>query len=130
MAKNNLTPQQDLITRQFLTEVATAENILPDTPGLRRQLYAILLTMLNYDRLTDGRFITKGKKVTYPYMGMPSLEEYPDEWEADYVRTLKALKIYGDEVSYEVDVKNPDKADSGKPTKNTSVWKALFSKDV
>ena len=41
MAKNNLTPLQDVTTREFLTQVALAENTLPDTPGLKKQLTAI-----------------------------------------------------------------------------------------
>ena len=131
MAKNDLTALQDVTTREFLTQVALAENTLPDTPGLKKQLIAICYTLLNYDRLSDGRFITKGTKVKMPFGQLPSQTKYPDEWEVDYNRALNALEAEGG--IYErttINTDNPDKADSGKSPKNTSLWKALFSKDV
>ena len=131
MAKHDLTPLQDVTTREFLTQVALAENTLPDTPGLKKQLTAICYQLLNYDRLSDGRFITKGTKVKMPFGDMPSLETYPDEWPEDYDRALTALDEQGG--IYEraaIDTDNPAETNSGKQAKNTSLWKALFSKDV
>jgi hypothetical protein len=126
MAKNNLTPEQDVLTREFYVQVALAPNTLPDNPALKRQLGAICLNMLNYNRLTDGRFISKGKKIKMAYGQQPSLEEYPDEWAEDYQAALQGMEK--EEITLEN--KGENKADSSKSSKSSKIWKALFPKDV
>ena len=126
MAKNNLTPMQDVLTREFLKLVLLEDNVLPDHPSIKKQVIAAVYSMLNYDRLGDGRFITKGKKVKMPFGTQPSLEEYPDEWQADYERAVEELE----KAEAAANIKDSDEADSGQPTPYTALRQALFSKDV
>ena len=141
MAKNELTALQDVTTREFLVDVALAENVFGNHPSLKKQLIGLLYELLNYRRLPDGRFIAKDKTVKYLLGGTISREEYPDEWSKDYARALKALDG-GDNASNErkvrsaqkdmfaTDYNDTDEADSGKPSKNPSLWKTILSKDV
>ena len=137
MAKNELTPLQDVATREFLLDVALAENVFGNHPSLKRQLIGLLYELLNYQRLTDGRFVSKDKKITYKLGGSPSHEEFPDEWAKDYENALMKLgkgerrdlkekevrPVAGDSnYTYE--------ADSSEQTKNSPFWKTLLSKDV
>ena len=64
MAKNNLTPEQDLLTRRFYVEVAEkAEALLPDAPVNARNLRATLLMLLNYIQLPSGAFVEAGTDI-------------------------------------------------------------------
>lgn len=133
MAKNNLTPLQDVLTREFLIEVADAENVFSNNPARKRTLIGLMYELLNYQVLADGRCVSKDKKVTFQLGGPPSHEKYPNEWDEDYNLALSLLKgetrakkkerpTADDNYTYE--------ADSGEQTKNPSLWKALFSKDL
>ena len=142
MAKNDLTPIQDVITREFLVEVATAENVLSNNPASKKRLIGLLYQLLNYQRLPDGRFVSRDTSVRYMLGGTVSDKEYPDEWSKDYARAIKALNEEDTHVKQErsvravqedmfaTDFEDSDEANSGKQTKNTPLWKTLFSKDV
>lgn len=133
MAKNELTPHQDVLTREFLVDVVMAENSLSNHPSLKRQLIGLCYELLNYQRLQDGRFISKDKKITHLLGQAPSKEEFPDEWAKDYQNALTKLGR-GDEWDEKGTATSDDhytyEADSGKSTKNPPLWKTLFSKDV
>jgi hypothetical protein len=93
MASNKLTPQQDLLTREFYIEVAEkADDLLPDTAAHGRHLRAILLALLNYDQLPNGAFISKGQSVKLDY-GSRDFSGYPDEWQADYDFAVAAIAL-------------------------------------
>lgn len=83
MAKNSLTPEQDLLTRKFYEEVAVlSEDFLTDAPATGRQLRAILLEILGYRQLPTGARISKTTKVKGEF-GSDMLEGYADEWYED-----------------------------------------------
>lgn len=126
MAKNDLTPLQDVITREFLVEVALAENTLPANPAMKKSLIGTCYNLLNYDRLGDGRFITKGTKIKMSFGLQPSTEDYPDEWNEDYQAALQALE----EESASTDGADSNKANRRFPSKDSKVRKTIFSKDV
>lgn len=111
MAKNNLTPSQDVLTREFYEEVAA------QTEGVDgRRLRGILLDLLGYQVLANGNRVSKDIEPKIPFgSGTAGLDKYPDEWRADLHRALEALE---DEA---VNNNNTDQADSGEPSPNTEV---------
>ena len=117
MATNNLTPEQDLLTRDFFTMLNKTE-YLKNHPSQRRQLNAILLGALNYQVLPNGAFVSKDTNVTVVY-GSGNYDAYPDEWEADTRRSYEA-----------VHPKDTSKASTSGKSKNTKVRKAVLPKDV
>lgn len=83
MAKNNLTTEQDILTRRFYKEVAErCEAQFPNTPAHARQLRALVLDMLGYQVLSNGARVCKTKEVSYGF-GNPDLSKFPDEWNTD-----------------------------------------------
>ena len=126
MAKNDLTPSQDIVTREFFVRVALAPNALPANKALKRQLSAICLELLNYNRLSDGRFISKDKEISMAYGTQPNLEDYPDEWDEDYEAALQGLEAEAAASKGQ----SRDQAYSGKSAKDTKVWKTLLSKNL
>lgn len=120
MAQNNLTPEQDLLTREFFQKVSNDKSLFPDDPVGQRNMNQCILRLLNYDYI-NGAYITKGQTLSRSLTGSTPVE---CEWMAD---TVKAQKEYsGNEDSGS----SKDKADSGKPTKNTKVRKAVLREDV
>jgi hypothetical protein len=126
MAKNDLTAAQDILTREFLTRVALADNTLSVNPSLKRQLHAICLELLGYERLADGRFISKGKNVTMPYGQQPSMEDYPNEWNEDYEAAVQRLE----KEAAAAKAAGKDKANRGKSSKSTKIWQAVLSENL
>ena len=90
MAQNNLTPQQDLVTREFYTTVASDDGLLPSAAAHARQLRAICLALLNYIQLPNGAFIQADTKVQIGF-GSNDYSAYPNEWEADERRSNEAI---------------------------------------
>lgn len=136
MATNDLTPLQDVLTREFLLEVVLKENILANNPATKKRLIRVIYDLLNYQRLADGRFVSKDKKVTHLLGQPPSVKDFPDEWAYDYDNALMKLG-QGERRDLKEKVQRPPadyndtyEADSSEPTKNPSLWKTLFSKDV
>lgn len=99
MAKNQLTPEQDLITRQFYKDVVISGNALVNSPAHKRQLRAIVLELLNYDQLPNGSFVEKGKNITYTFGKEADYSKFPDEWEEDEKRAKEAVANNGDSSS-------------------------------
>jgi hypothetical protein len=136
MAKNNLTPEQDLLVREFFVEVAEKfESLQPDAGAYGRQLRAICLLLLNYDQLPNGSFVTKGTPIAREY-GTRDYDDYPDEWQADFaaavakVATLEGRVEYEEEQNNEVEAEDTSETSTSEPSENTSVWKTILSKDV
>ena len=83
MAKNNLTPEQDLLARAFYEQIGlNAEAFLPNHPATARQLRAIVLDMLGYIQLPTGARVAKETEIKGRF-GTNIYEGYEDEWEAD-----------------------------------------------
>lgn len=129
MAKHAMTPKQDLLVREFYVEVAmSAEDIMPGQPGYARQLRAICMSLLNYDQLAGGAFVTKGTQVTVAYGTDADYSKYPCEWEADYDAAVAAIAVGdGDVPSNSTDT---SEASTSKPSTYSKVREALFPKDV
>ena len=95
MAKNILTPEQDLLTRHFFVIVGERiEALLPNSPASGRTLRGILLQLLNYDQLPSGAFVTAGTPITRS-LGDNTYSSYPSECEDDYQRALEELDNEG-----------------------------------
>ena len=127
MAKNVLTPEQDLLTRQFYVEVAQkAEALLPNTPAFGRQLRAILLLLLNYDLLPSGAFVTKGTKVKKAF-GSTDYSAYKDEWATDLGVALADVEINKNEANNNTD---PSEASTRESSEDTKVRETVLPEDV
>ena len=122
MAKNNLTPQQDIATREFWALVASGESLFPGNPADWITLQKIVLKLLNYEVTTDGRYVEAGGRSSYRWGTNPA-DDRPDEWESDYQRALEACNE---------DDNSADTAasDSGEPSSDTPVREAVLSEDV
>jgi hypothetical protein len=149
MATNKLTPEQDILTRRFYLEVAQTEGLFPDAPIQQKRLCALLMDMLNYQRLGNGNFVTKGTPISVPFgNSMPSgLDAYPDEWVEDYQRAVDALTAEGEEDVLEVTAETPEapasiedqfafdandtsEASTSESSESTEVREAVLSEDV
>lgn len=139
MARNELTAAQDVKTREFLIEVALAENVLDNNPAMKSALIRACYIMLNYQRLLDGRFVSRDKSIRYKLGGQVSRTEFPDEWTDDYARALKELGESDDKVQ-EINSNQEEmfadydsgsnQTDSGEQTQDTPLRETLLSKDV
>lgn len=121
MAKNNLTPEQDLIVREFYEKV-----VLPD-PGLfvnanltQRQALHLCLNLLGYV-VVQGKHISvdKWKATSYKFGGSTE-SVYVDEYDTDKEAAHEAANK---------DTPRPE-TDSGKPSESPSVRQTIFRKDV
>lgn len=119
MATNGLTPEQDLLVREFYVNIATkAEGLLPNAPAYGRQLRAICLLLLNYDQLRSGAFITKGQTISVAF-GSTDYSAYKDEWQDDYDRAVRAIaEGVVDETNNDQDT---SEAGASEPSKDTEV---------
>lgn len=133
MARNSLTAAQDVLVREFLVDVALAENVFSNHTASKKRLIGACYELLNYQRLSDGRFISKDKKINVQFGNhVPSFEEYPDEWDDDYQRALNALDTSGKDynVYTTYDDQNTDEADSSESSTGSKIRKAVLSEDV
>ncbi len=127
MAKNVLTPEQDILTRQFYVEVAQkAEALLPNTPAFGRQLRAILLLLLNYDQLPSGAFVTKGTTITKAF-GSVDYSSYTDEWVTDLGEALADVEMRKHEANKSTDT---SEASASEPCEDTEVRETVLPEDV
>jgi hypothetical protein len=124
MAKNNLTPEQDIAVREFFAKVAIVTDILPGNPADMVTVRNVCMSLLNYTITPDGRFIAKDSKRSFKYGTKVEEVGGPCEWEADY---RKAQRESTDEVIASV---NPVKASTGKSSAYSKIRQALFSKDL
>lgn len=88
MSVNDLTPQQDIATRQFFMLVV--QDLVKKNPSLARALTISCLDLLNYD-LIDGKFVTRvtDHARVRPY-GNSDFKDLKCEWVKDYTAALKA----------------------------------------
>ncbi len=127
MAKNVLTPEQDIATRNFYTLVASkAESLLPSQPAFGRQLRAILLLLLNYNLLPGGIFVSKDIKIDVPF-GSNDYSQYKDEWAADMGKALAEVEINRHEGSNDTDTSEASTSESSEGPK---VRETLLREDV
>lgn len=133
MAKNNLTPQQDILTRDFLMQVALADNVFDNHSASKKRLVGALYKLLNYQRLADGRFVDASKDVMYKFGQAPSYERFPCEFDTDYKAAEAKIEGYMNELQEELFTDNDsgsDEADSSESSEGTEVREAVLSKDV
>lgn len=116
MATNGLTPEQDLLTRAFYTEVLSDETLLLDNPVVRGKGFALCRLLLNYD-VIDGCHVAADVQRTHKF-GVPI--EVVDEWADD---TRRAHDAANKDTSTR-------KAGRRKSTKSTPVRKAVLPEDV
>jgi len=118
VAKNNLTPEQDLITRRFFT--AVLQDVKTDDPVGGRRASGYCLKLLGYANV-HGKFVSVDKLdgLTYTMGGDLNAE---CEWEDDTRKVENEVKSNKGS--------NKDKANRSKSSKDTALWKAVFSKDL
>jgi len=124
MAKNVLTPAQDLLVREFYLNIALhIEAWLPSTPVAGRMLRRTLLDLLNYDQIGSGAYITKGTSVSIKY-GTRDYSAYPNEWDDDVRRAEEALLNEEDN--------NTDTSEAGasESSQDTEIRETVLSEDV
>lgn len=113
MAKNNLTPEQDLLTREFFQRVASDESLFPDDPVGRRNMLACIVRLLGYTGTTN-------KTVRF---GQTSVSDITEEWAADEARAREALN----EASNGAD---SDEANSGESPESSEVRETVLREDL
>lgn len=118
MAINNLTPEQDLATREFFRVVVKDNTYLALSPASRKSLIGSLLTALNYNWLPNGSFVSKGTVISMPY-GSTDYSKYPDEWVADEERARE-----------NIDTKDTIEASASSESSDTEVREAVLPEDV
>jgi len=118
MADNNLTPEQEILTREFYQNIASDKSLFADDPVGHRNMMRIILTLLNYDYV-DGAYITKGTKLTRYLTGKSNVT---CEWEEDTLAALEALN--GDNSS------STDQTDSSEPPEDSEIREAVLREDV
>lgn len=117
---NNMTPEQDLITRAFFTRVTQDDTLFPTNKATQRRLAGECLRLLNYV-VVDGKFVDADSIGPRTY-GAPFKGEC--QWAAD---EQKAREELGHEADHDT---SADQTDSSEPTESTSVWKTLLREDV
>lgn len=124
MAKNILTPEQDLLTREFFLAVAAkADGLLISNPAYARQLRAIVLLLLNYQPGPDGGFIEKGT-VLHRSLSGKSQGKVEDEWPAD---AAAAQKAFDNEANNDP---NTSEASTGESSEDTPIRQTLLPEDL
>ena len=118
MSKNTLTPEQDLLTREFYSVVANDDSLFPQNPAAQRSLRGTLLTLLNYV-VVDGKFVDPDSVKTRTYGSPLGLD---CEWVTDTRRAMEALN--------ESDSGSEDETDSSEPPTDTEVREAVLREDV
>lgn len=119
MSKNSMTPEQDLLTREFYSTVACDANLFPQDPVGQRNMIQCLLRLLNY-QVIDGKYITPGKVLSKTLGGKVNVD---CEWDADTQRTLEALNGSNNDTS------TPE-TNSGESSTYSKIRKAVLREDV
>ena len=102
MAKNNLSPAQDILTRRFYQEVCLqGEEFFPNSAGKPRRLRGLVLDLLGYMVLPNGARVDKNLKISQKF-GEADYSQYPDEWNDD-------IRARAEEIRGETD--NPQDSD-------------------
>lgn len=119
MATNNLTPEQDLLTREFFQKVSNDPALFPSDPVGQRNMNQCILRILNYVYI-EGAYITPGKVIKRSFSETAHAE---CEWEADTNRAMEAI----DEAN---NSKSTNQADSSESATDTEVREAVLREDV
>lgn len=126
MASNNLTPEQDLLTREFYTQVAMKNDLFPSDPVGQRNLMACLIRLLGYV-VVDNKFVDPAKvKNLKRSIGSPS--NVVDEWHTDTQKLIEALEEK--EFNEATNSNSSNKADSGESSKDSEIREAVLREDV
>jgi hypothetical protein len=118
MAMNKLTPEQDLMTRDFFLMIANEDSYLSKNPSMRRTLITTLLHALNYNWLPNGSFIDKDTTLVMQY-GTSDYSKYPNEWDTDKERA-----------SAQVNSKGTPETSSSESAESAEVRETVLSEDV
>jgi len=119
MATNNMTPEQDLIAREFFQKVANDPALFASDKVGQRRMNSVILQLLNYDYVA-GAFVTRGMALTSPIGGQPDVT---CEWEADNRRAWEAVHGKDNDTS-------DDQADSSESATDTEVRETVLREDV
>jgi hypothetical protein len=128
MAKNNLTPEQDYITRQFYANVAANPDLFPQDPVGQRNMIGVLLRLLNYT-IVNGKFVEIGT-VTSKTLG--GTVEVTCEWDDDMRRAIDALDSTELEgaINEASNSTSTSEADSSVEAEDSEVRETLLREDV
>ena len=119
MATNNMTPEQDLLTREFFRQIVQNNSLFPTDPASQRAMAGAVLQLLNYDYV-GGAYVQKGEQRSRPFSGQQDLI---CEWAADEQRSMEALNETNQGTS------TPE-AYSGEQATDTEVRQAVLREDV
>lgn len=143
MATNRLTPEQDLIVRQFYTAVVQDQALWAGLNVSPRVAAGACLELLGYI-VRDGKFISPSALESTTY---GQQQELKCEWEADTKAAEAAIGPSDDEkkisalyqrvkaLEAELNEKDSDdtgtdEADSSEPSEDSEVREAVLSEDV
>lgn len=118
MAKNLMTPEQDLLTREFYSTVANDSTLFPSNPVLQRNLVSTCLTLLNYDYIS-GCYVEKAQART---RGLQGEVRVTCEWATDAQRAMEAVD--------ESDSSGEDETYSSEPPKDSEVRETILREDL
>jgi hypothetical protein len=92
MAKNNLTPEQAVLAREFYMKVAQVPGLFPNDPVGQRSMQATIIRLLGYV-VVRGKFVSpeKAQSVKVSFLGNVLADKLEDEWQDDYQRELDAI---------------------------------------
>jgi hypothetical protein len=124
MAQNNLTPEQDIIVREFFAKVALVPDILEGNPADMITVRNVCLILLNYELTQDGRFIERKSVRTARWGTAPENMGGACEWEDDY---RSATRSATDEP---IKIESPVETSTSKPSTYSKIRKAIFPEDV
>jgi len=118
MASNQMTPEQDVLTREFLQQVVFDRGLMTRAGVSGRTLQGACLELLNYV-IIDGKYVDKALVKNRPFYGQLELD---CEWEQDTRRSMEALD--------ESNSSGEDEANSSEPSTDTEVREAVLREDV
>lgn len=118
MAKNNMTAQQDLMTREFMVHVLSDDLLFPGDPVGQGKAQQMCRRLLGYV-IIDGKHVSYevAKAAQYKFGKRPVVE---DEWADDTRRVVDEVNKYKDSLE----------AGSSEPSEDTEVREAVLSEDV
>ena len=116
-----MTPEQNLLIRQFYVEVANDESIFAGKNTTQKAVKGMCLDLLGYV-LIKGKYVPvekfKGASLTYGQQA-----DYQCSWESD-TRAIEEL------INETNNSKSSSTASSSEPTENTEIREAVLREDV
>jgi len=120
MANNSMTPEQDLITREFFQKVANDASLFPEDPVGQRNMNQVIMRLLGYVYV-NGCYVSPDKVKTRAIGAAPDVT---CEWTEDTLRAQEALSDEEDNGT------STGEADSSEPTTDTEVRETVLREDV